>query len=113
MVGLAGAAAQRAEYLRHHGASPEDYSYVETLPRSGKVGTAVKIREGEVVKMLGLGTGLTGATGVTFNGTPAAFIVKSKSEITTTVPVGATTGIVQVATPKDTLSSHVPFTVTP
>jgi uncharacterized repeat protein (TIGR03803 family) len=78
--------------------------FVETLPTSGKVGATVKI----------LGSFLTGATSVTFNGTPATFTVNSKSEITTTVPAGATTGTVQVVTPRlGTLSSNVPFTVRP
>jgi uncharacterized repeat protein (TIGR03803 family) len=74
---------------------------VETLPTSGKVGAAVKI----------LGTNLTGATSVSFNGTGAVFEVASSSEITTTVPTGATTGTVQVVTPSGTLSSNVPFRV--
>jgi uncharacterized protein (TIGR03437 family) len=77
--------------------------FVATNPTSGEVGKAVKI----------LGNNLTGATSVTFNGTAAAFTVKSKSEITTTVPTGATTGTVQVVTPRRTLSSNVLFRVTP
>jgi len=77
--------------------------FVETLPASGKVGATVKI----------LGASLTGATSVTFNGTSAAFTVVSSSEITTTVPAGATTGKVEVVTPKGTLSSNVTFRVTP
>jgi uncharacterized repeat protein (TIGR03803 family) len=76
-------------------------SFVETQPSSGKVGVAVKI----------LGTKLTGATSVTFNGTAAPFVVASASEITTTVPTGATTGTVKVVTPGGTLSSNVPFRV--
>jgi uncharacterized repeat protein (TIGR03803 family) len=75
--------------------------FVETQPTSGAVGAAVKI----------LGTSLTGATSVTFNGTAATFTVVSSSEITTTVPTGATTGTVQVVTPRRTLSSNVPFRV--
>jgi uncharacterized repeat protein (TIGR03803 family) len=75
--------------------------FVKTMPTSGKVGKAVKI----------LGTNLTGTTSVTFNGTAATFTVKSKSEITTTVPTGATTGTVQVVTPGGPLSSNVPFRV--
>ncbi|HEV2177738.1 MAG TPA: choice-of-anchor tandem repeat GloVer-containing protein [Terriglobia bacterium] len=77
--------------------------FVETQTTSGKVGAAVKI----------LGTDLTGATSVSFNGTAATFTVVSPSLITTTVPTGATTGTVQVVTPSGTLSSNVPFRVLP
>jgi uncharacterized repeat protein (TIGR03803 family) len=75
--------------------------FVETNPMSGGIGKAVKI----------LGTNLTGATSVTFNGTAATFTVVSKSLITTTVPFGATTGTVQVVTPGGTLSSNASFRV--
>lgn len=77
--------------------------FVETQTTSGKVGATVKI----------LGTNLTGATSVTFNGTPATFKVFSASEITTTVPSGATSGTVQVTLPSETLSSNIPFRVNP
>ena len=62
--------------------------------------------------VLSLGTSLTGATSVTFNGTPAAFTVVSPSYISTTVPAvpaGATTGKVEVATPTGMLTSNVNF----
>ncbi len=75
--------------------------FVETLPASGKVGTAVKI----------LGSDLTGTTSVTFNGVAATFTVASASEIETAVPTGATTGQVQVVTPGGKLSSNVNFRV--
>jgi len=77
--------------------------FVETQPTLGKVGAAVKI----------LGTDLTGATSVSFNGTAAVFKVVSSSLITTTVPAGATTGKVTVVTPSATLSSNVAFRVLP
>ncbi|HEV2176545.1 MAG TPA: choice-of-anchor tandem repeat GloVer-containing protein [Terriglobia bacterium] len=77
--------------------------FVKPQTTSGKVGASVKI----------LGTNLTGATSVTFNGTAATFTVVSPSLITTTVPTGATTGTVQVVTPSGTLSSNVPFRVLP
>jgi uncharacterized repeat protein (TIGR03803 family) len=77
--------------------------FVKTQPASGKVGAAVKI----------LGTNLTGATSVSFNGTAAVFTVVSSSLITTTVPAGASSGKVQVVTPGRTLSSNVPFQVRP
>ncbi len=76
--------------------------FIETQPTSGTVGAPVTI----------LGTNLTGATSVTFNGTPATFTVVSDSEITTNVPAGATTGTVQVTTPGGTLTSNADFQVT-
>jgi uncharacterized repeat protein (TIGR03803 family) len=75
--------------------------FVKAHPGSGKVGAAINI----------LGTDLTGATSVTFNGTAAKFTVVSSSKITTTVPTGATTGEVQVVTPSGTLLSNVSFRV--
>jgi uncharacterized repeat protein (TIGR03803 family) len=75
--------------------------FVKTLPTLGGMGCAVKI----------LGTNLTGATNVTFNGTAAIFEVISPFEIVATVPAGASTGDVQVVTPSATLSSALPFRV--
>lgn len=75
--------------------------FVETLPAAGKVGANIMI----------LGTGLKGATAVTFDGTAANFVAHSNNLITATVPSGATTGNVQVTTPGGTLSSNVPFRV--
>ncbi len=75
--------------------------FVETMPEFAKVGKPINI----------LGSDLTGATNVTFNGTPATFTVVSPSLITTSVPTGATTGPVQVVTPGGTLTSNVPFQV--
>jgi uncharacterized repeat protein (TIGR03803 family) len=78
-------------------------AFVGTQPASGLVGAAVNL----------LGTNLTGATSVTFNGTAAAFTVVSPSLITTTVPTGATSGKVQVTIPSGTLSSNAIFRVQP
>jgi uncharacterized repeat protein (TIGR03803 family) len=75
--------------------------FVVTVPTSGKIGRKIVI----------LGTNLTGATSVTFNGTAAAFTVVSATEIKTAVPAGATTGVVQVVTPSVTLTSNVVFHV--
>jgi uncharacterized repeat protein (TIGR03803 family) len=75
--------------------------FVKTLPTSGKVGTSVKI----------MGTDLTNATSVSFNGTAVEFTVVSATEVTTTVPVGATTGEVQVTTSSGMLSSDLVFRV--
>jgi uncharacterized repeat protein (TIGR03803 family) len=78
-------------------------AFVKTQPTSGKVGANIVI----------MGTNLTGATAVAFNGTIAPFTVVSPSEITTTVPVGATTGSVRVTTPVGILKSNVAFQVVP
>jgi uncharacterized repeat protein (TIGR03803 family) len=75
--------------------------FVETQPTSGQPGTKVKI----------LGSDLVGATQVTFNGKVAQFTVLSASEITTTVPTGATTGKVRVELPGSTLVGNVAFRV--
>jgi uncharacterized repeat protein (TIGR03803 family) len=77
--------------------------FVETQPTSGVVGAAVRI----------LGSNLTGATSVTFNGTAAVFTVVSQTLITSTVPTGATTGTVEVVRPNGKGLSNVPFTVLP
>jgi uncharacterized repeat protein (TIGR03803 family) len=76
--------------------------FVKTVPTAGKVGVKVEI----------LGTNLTGATSVSLHGVAATFTVVSATEITTTVPTGATTGTVQVVTPGGTLLSTVAFQVT-
>ena len=69
--------------------------FVKMLPASAAAGTAVKI----------LGTNLTGATRVSFNGTPAVFKVVSDSLIATTVPKGTASPTVHVVTPGRTLVS--------
>ena len=77
--------------------------FVKTLPTTGKVGEKVII----------LGNDLTGATSVTFNGSSASFTVASDTEITATVPTGATTGTVKVTTPTRALESSMTFQVKP
>lgn len=75
--------------------------FVSTIPTFGKDATKVIIQ----------GTDLTGATKVTFNGKAAKFKVVSASEITTTVPKGASSGKVKVTTPGGVLVSNVAFVV--
>jgi uncharacterized repeat protein (TIGR03803 family) len=77
--------------------------FVKLLETSGKVGTTVYI----------VGTSLAGASNVAFNSTPAKFTVLSATEIKTTVPKGASTGLVTVTTPSGTLSSNKVFVVPP
>jgi len=71
-------------------------------PPNGPVGTAVTIT----------GTGLTGATKVTFGGIAATvFSVDSSTQITATVPTGAVTGTIGVTTPGGSAMSAATFTV--
>jgi hypothetical protein len=79
-----------------------DRGITSIAPRVGRVGSVVTIE----------GVGLTGATAVAFDGTPAAtFTVVSDERITATVPDGASTGPVSVATPGGTLVGPLPFVV--
>ncbi len=70
-------------------------------PSSGAVGTLVTIT----------GTGLKQTTKVTFNGQPASFTVVSDTEVTATVPTGATTGKIIVTTKGGSVTSATSFTV--
>jgi uncharacterized repeat protein (TIGR03803 family) len=77
--------------------------FIKALPGSGKPGATIRI----------LGTNLDGATSITFNGIAAAFVVVEPSEIIASVPIGATTGTVQVITPGGALDSIAAFQVLP
>jgi uncharacterized repeat protein (TIGR03803 family) len=92
-----GANSEGSVYRFSVGLSP----FVKTLPAFGKVGSVIEI----------LGTDLTGASSVTFNGTSATFTIRSASLITATVPAGATSGPVEVTTPSGALLSNVAFSV--
>lgn len=70
-------------------------------PASGAEGTSVTIT----------GTSLTGATAVTFNGTSASFTADSDTQITASVPSGATSGLIRVTTAVGTAISSNDFIV--
>jgi len=73
-------------------------------PASGPVNSSVVIS----------GADFLGATAVRFNGKNAAsFSVDSDSQITATVPMGATSGPISVTSPEGTGTSSTTFTVTP
>ena len=73
-------------------------------PASGPVGTSVTLT----------GTNLTGTTAVAFNGTTApGFVVNvAGTQLTVSVPSGASTGLLSVTTPGGTATSGTSFTVT-
>ena len=74
-------------------------AFVKTLPGSATIGMPVTI----------FGSDLSGTTAVSFNGVSASFSIVSATQISATVPTGATTGPVQVTTGSGTLVSNVPF----
>ncbi|CAN5341155.1 hypothetical protein BH20ACT24_BH20ACT24_10410 [soil metagenome] len=78
-------------------------SVTSFTPRRGPVGTPVTIN----------GSGFTGAVGVAFNGTPAAFTVISNTQIRATVPPGARSGFITVDKARGTGTSAAKFKVTP
>ena len=76
-------------------------SFVTFVRRSGEIGQVVGI----------LGQGFTGATDVSFNGTPATFSVTSDTYLVADIPAGATTGFVKVTTLSGTFKSNVRFQI--
>ncbi len=82
---------------------PKAPKVTKLTPASGPVGTTVVIK----------GTGLFGASAVTFNGTPAqSYTVNSAKQITAVVAVGTTTGFVVVTAPGGNSPAKKRFTVT-
>ena len=71
-------------------------------PASGPVGSTVVIK----------GTNLTGATRVAFNGVAATIIKDFARNIRVKVPVGATTGKIEIVTPKGRVQTATVFKVT-
>jgi hypothetical protein len=72
-------------------------------PTGGQAGTVVTV----------LGSNFTGATAVRFNGATASFTVNSATQLTATVPAGATTGAITITGPTGSATSAVPFVVGP
>jgi hypothetical protein len=73
------------------------------IPTSGPVGSTVTV----------VGSGFTRTTAVTFNGRTARFTVNSDTQITTSVPGGATSGPIAVTAPGGVATSAATFAVTP
>ena len=76
--------------------------FVSLVSTSGRIGKSIGI----------LGQGFTGSTSVSFNGRSSKFDVMSDTYLTATVPAGATTGFVTVATAGGALKSSKKFRVT-
>jgi IPT/TIG domain len=78
-------------------------SITSFTPTAGPIGTSVVI-----IGTNFSGTGFT-TESVTFNGVTAPFTVNSATQITATVPTGATSGLIRVTTPGGTATSSANF----
>ncbi len=86
-------------------AASSTLSFISFSPGSGPVGATVTIH--------GTAFSTTPANNtVTFNGTAATVTASTATKITTTVPSGATTGVIQVTVSAVSVSSSTNFTVT-
>lgn len=95
------------------GSASSASSFSVTAPPSAPTITAFNPASGQVGAVVVVtGTSLTGATALTLNGTAASFMPNSATQITATVPNGATTGKFSVTTPGGSASSASNFTVT-
>ncbi|KAF0188448.1 MAG: IPT/TIG domain FG-GAP repeat-containing protein, partial [Gammaproteobacteria bacterium] len=96
---LAGTGASAANFV----VTGSEPILTEFFPTNGVPGTVVTIH----------GRNFTGATGVKFNGANAAsFFVTAPTQISATVPLGASTGPITVSTISGTGASLAPFVVT-
>jgi uncharacterized protein (TIGR03437 family) len=106
IVTAAGAATSRASFTVTAPAPPAPPPPAPTVtgfsPTSGAPGTAVEVT----------GTNLGGATNVAFNGATASYTVDSPTQITATVPSGATKGPIRVTTGGGAATTASAFTVT-
>jgi len=102
VTNAAGTATSGTSFTVNSGTPPPP-TITSFSPTSGQAGTVVKIA----------GTNFTGAAGVTFNGSSAAYTVDSGKQISATVPAAAATGPIAVTTPGGTAASTSVFTTTP
>jgi hypothetical protein len=88
--------------------SATDFTGVQPLPTITSFTPTSAPEGGQVIIS---GTNFTGATSVSFNNLGASnFVVNSGTQITATVPTGATTGRIRVTTPIGTAISATDFT---
>lgn len=98
----AGTGTSSSNFMVSGAPPPPPPSITGFSPTSGGVGTTVAID----------GTNFSGASSVTFNGTPATFTVTSDTRMSSPVPPGATSGRISVIAPGGTATSSASFTVT-
>ncbi len=81
--------------------SPGGYAVLSFSPTVGTIGDQVTLT----------GVGLDTTSTVSFNGTPGQIVSVSSSTLTTTVPAGATTGVITISGTRGSAASANPFTV--
>lgn len=112
LVGVADASGETATYSYDAAGnitaisrtSPGQVSVIALAPSKGAIGSPVTIT----------GTGFSSTPSqntVAFNGTPATVTNSNATQILTSVPSGATTGLVNVTSPTGSATSTSPFTV--
>jgi IPT/TIG domain/Secretion system C-terminal sorting domain len=96
------------------GTATSTASFTVTTPTPAPTITAISPSSGAIGSLVTItGTNLTGTTAVAFNGVNApGFTVVSATQLTVTVPTGATSGTISVTTPGGTATSANVFTVT-
>lgn len=92
----------RSTFLLNAGTVAQPPTITSFAPTNGPALTTVTVR----------GTKLNEATAVRFNGINAAFTAGTATNLTATVPVGATTGPISVVAPSGTANSASNFIVT-
>ncbi|NNT72452.1 T9SS type A sorting domain-containing protein [Flavobacterium sp. IMCC34852] len=69
--------------------------------------------EGSNTSVIITGNYIAGTTSVSFNGTSTAFVQNSNTQVTATLPIGATSGSISLTTPQGTVTSSANFTINP
>lgn len=69
--------------------------------------------EGSNASVIITGNYIAGTTAVSFNGTSASFVQNSNTQVTATLPNGATSGTISLTTPQGTATSSATFMLNP
>ncbi|MBF6640378.1 T9SS type A sorting domain-containing protein [Flavobacterium sp. J49] len=69
--------------------------------------------EGSNASIIITGNYIAGTNAVSFDGTSATFVQNSNTQVTATLPTGATSGTISLTTPQGTATSSTSFTINP
>ena len=99
--GLSGACSSVSNVLAVDVISP--ITFASFSPSSGVAGNTISL----------VGTQMNTVTSVLFNGVSAGFVLVSNNQLSATVPVGATSGVITLVGPCNSINSSNSFTVNP